>query len=170
MSAFRSDSTRRDSALVISYAFDVNLISGLRDTHLREVLKLRVDRQKLQDKVQNMLVSGRLADAEEKAHKITAILRSRGVEAYEFHDRHESLVCVGSFDWVTRETGDTVLNNPEIVRIVNKCKPEIKNLPGIPNAVIPKSIQGIPLDPEPTPILVPKVDGKRNGALSFLRR
>ncbi len=117
------------------------------------------------------LASSRLAEAEEKAHTIAKALRKKGVEAYEFHDRHESMVCIGSFDWVTRESEGTTLNNPEIVRIVNKCKPEIKDLPGIPGAIIPKSIQGIPLDPEPVPILVPRVDEKRTaGALNFLRR
>jgi hypothetical protein len=36
--------------------------------------------------------------AGQDAHKLTVALRSRGWEAYEFHDRHESYVCVGSFD------------------------------------------------------------------------
>jgi hypothetical protein len=36
--------------------------------------------------------------AGQKAHELTVALRSRGWEAYEFHDRHESYVAVGSFD------------------------------------------------------------------------
>lgn len=116
------------------------------------------------------LTSSRLQDAENKAHKITATLRAKGVEAYEFHDRSESIVCVGSFDWVTKKSQGVEMNNPEIVRIVNKLRPEVKNLPGIQGAIIPKSIQGIPLDPEPTPILVPKVGSSRSaGRLSFRR-
>lgn len=117
------------------------------------------------------LTSSRLIDAEEKAHAITAELRRKGVEAYEFHDRNESFVCIGSFDWVTRETNNTVMNNPEIVRIVDKCKPQIKSMPGNPNAILPKSIKGIPFDAEPTPIMVPKPGKNRTvGRMSFLRR
>jgi hypothetical protein len=39
-----------------------------------------------------------LVVAGEKAHFLTVALRSRGWEAYEMHDRHESYVTVGSFD------------------------------------------------------------------------
>jgi len=41
-----------------------------------------------------------LVVAGENAHKLTVGLRSKGWEAYEFHDRHESYVTVGSFDEV----------------------------------------------------------------------
>ena len=117
------------------------------------------------------LTSSRLLDAEENAHKITAALRAKGVEAYEFHDRTESIVCIGSFDWVTKNSQGVEINNPEIVRIVNKLRPEVKNLPGLQGAIIPKSIKGIPLDPAPIPILVPKVGSNRTaGRLSFRRR
>jgi hypothetical protein len=40
--------------------------------------------------------------AGENAHHLTVALRSKGWEAYEFHDRHESYVCVGSFDEMQR--------------------------------------------------------------------
>jgi len=42
-------------------------------------------------------VRSRLADAAEKAHQLTMALRRLGYEAYEFHDRDQSIVCVGSF-------------------------------------------------------------------------
>ena len=114
----------------------------------------------------------RLVVAAEKAHNLTRLLRSKGIEAYEFHDRTESYVCIGSFDWVTRETNDRVMNNPEIVKIVDICKPEIRNLPGAPNSILPKSLRGIPFDPEPTPILVPKHERSTRSAnrLGFLKR
>ena len=41
-----------------------------------------------------------LATAAEKAHTLTEALRSKGYEAYEFHDHDASLVTVGSFDSV----------------------------------------------------------------------
>ncbi|HYO26616.1 MAG TPA: hypothetical protein VEQ85_16865 [Lacipirellulaceae bacterium] len=46
-----------------------------------------------------------LTVAGKNAHELTVALRSRGWEAYEFHDRHESYVTVGSFDEMT-ETPD----------------------------------------------------------------
>jgi len=39
-----------------------------------------------------------LVIAARNAHLLTVALREKGWEAYEFHDRHESFVCVGSFD------------------------------------------------------------------------
>lgn len=39
-----------------------------------------------------------LVKAVEHAHNLTVALRSKGWDAYEFHDRHESYVAVGSFD------------------------------------------------------------------------
>jgi hypothetical protein len=39
-----------------------------------------------------------LVVAVDNAHKLTIALRSKGWEAYEFHDRYESYVAVGSFD------------------------------------------------------------------------
>lgn len=136
----------------------------------KEIEKDRSEFEALQ-RSGKFLTSSRLLDAENNAHKITAALRARGVEAYEFHDRTESIVCIGSFDYVTKKSQGVEINNPDIVRIVNKLRPEVKNLPGLQGAIIPKSIMGVPLDPAPTPILVPKVESNRTaGRLSFRRR
>jgi hypothetical protein len=43
-----------------------------------------------------------LVVAGDNAHKLTIALREKGWEAYEFHDRHESIVTVGSFDEMQR--------------------------------------------------------------------
>jgi hypothetical protein len=45
-----------------------------------------------------------LAVAAEKAHLLTHALRSKGWEAFEFHDRTESIVTVGSLERVARQT------------------------------------------------------------------
>lgn len=45
-----------------------------------------------------------LLEAAENAHAITAFLRAKGWEAYEFHDRTESYVTVGSYDEVIERT------------------------------------------------------------------
>ena len=49
------------------------------------------------------LRESKLVEAAKKAHVLTVEFRKLGVEAYEFHDRCESYVCIGSFDWVARE-------------------------------------------------------------------
>jgi hypothetical protein len=46
-----------------------------------------------------------LVIAGDNAHKLAVALRSVGWEAYEFHDRHESYVTVGSFDEM-KDLGD----------------------------------------------------------------
>ena len=63
-----------------------------------------------QQKVKEIQEGGRLKSTLEeaaiKAHKVTMKLRELGHEAYEFHDRHESYVTVGSFDWVGEDRLD----------------------------------------------------------------
>jgi hypothetical protein len=61
-----------------------------------------------------------LIKAIDKAHKLTVALRSKGWEAYEFHDRYESYVTVGSFDDLQRnEYGQLVPSTREAQIIVN---------------------------------------------------
>ena len=117
------------------------------------------------------LTESSLNKAEEDAHNLTVHLRSKGVEAYEFHDRVESYVCIGSFDWVTRESHGSVMNNPDIVRLVNSCQPESRSVRGRTTKMVPKIINGIMLDPQPMAILVPKANasGRTASRLNFRR-
>lgn len=60
-----------------------------------------------------------LVEAAENAHLLTEELRKHGYEAYEFHDRMESYVTIGSFDHV----GDRLANgqlspSPEVQQII----------------------------------------------------
>ena len=83
----------------------------------------------------------KLAEAAEKAHLLTDELRRNGVEAYEFHDRHESYVCVGSYDWISRADANGVrINNPEIVKVINTLKASVQNLPNMPGAIAPQAL------------------------------
>ena len=60
-----------------------------------------------------------LVEAAENAHLLTAELRAHGWEAYEFHDRKESLVTIGSFDQVAQRLADgRVAPTPQVQRIV----------------------------------------------------
>jgi hypothetical protein len=61
-----------------------------------------------------------LVIAARKAHLLTIALREKGWEAYEFHDRHESYVTVGSFEEGRQvATGKIVLSDREAKIIFN---------------------------------------------------
>jgi hypothetical protein len=96
--------------------------------------------------------------AADKAIQLTKALRAKGVEAYEFHDRTESIVCVGSFDSVgdPREDGKIEIN-PGIHRLMETYGPEKKFVPGRAEAYLqPRFLDGVPFDPQPLPVVVPK--------------
>lgn len=99
----------------------------------------------------------RLAEAAERAHKLTMALRAEGIEAYEFHDRYSSIVTVGSFDWVwkTDEQGRTVMN-PAVEEVINTFGVEQKGTVQPGSAAQVRSKDGIPFDILPVPIEVPR--------------
>ena len=110
-----------------------------------------------------------------KAHRLTVELQKLGIPAYEFHDRAESYVCVGGFDWLKRtsDSGEET-QNPEIVRIIEAFKGSVENFPGVQGAVRPKTLGdianlvgaerrapklhklGIVFDVQPLPVRVPQ--------------
>jgi hypothetical protein len=108
-----------------------------------------------------------LAEAGEKAHRLVTELRKDGIEAYEFHDRYESYVCVGEFDWITRKGSDGREQwNPEVVETINTYKASLedgtlKGFPGAGRLLRPKSMSSlrgtdIVFDVQPVPIQVPQ--------------
>ena len=106
----------------------------------------------------------KMDEAANKAIVLTAFLRSKNVEAYEFHDRHESYVCVGSFDWIAQTDRNGVKrNNPAVVDTIMKYKGSMVSLPGRPAAMrsyaLPNKLvqAGIACDVQPLPVLVPKM-------------
>lgn len=112
-----------------------------------------IDRLNKEDRV-----TDKLAEGAEKAHVLTGALRKLGYEAYEFHDRHESVVTVGSFESVgePRSDGKTEIN-PAVHEILEKFKAKpVKNLPGIAGAIRPEKLKGISFDIQPIPIAVPQ--------------
>jgi hypothetical protein len=63
--------------------------------------------------------SNPLIEAAENAHLLTKELRAHGYEAYEFHDRTQSIVSIGSFDDVTQKLQDgRVVVVPAVQKIV----------------------------------------------------
>jgi hypothetical protein len=62
-----------------------------------------------------------LVEAAENAHLLTEELRKKGIEAYEFHDRTESTVCVGSFEQVAQRTANgQLVPTMEVQQIVQQ--------------------------------------------------
>ena len=134
--------------------------------------EISLDLNKIQEKKQEQswrkknrksLTSSKLVDAAKKATLLTRELRAKGIEAYEFHDRHESYVCVGSFDWLSEvDAAGNKRSNPEIVETILKFKGSRVDVPGKPGAMQSYKLSkrltdaGIACDPQPIPVLVPK--------------
>jgi hypothetical protein len=90
-----------------------------------------------------------LAEAGEKARRLTEELRKAKIGAYVFHDRYESYVCVGAFDWVTRTGSDgKEVWNPAVIETINRYKGstvqgQLRGFPGMANLVQPKSMAAL---------------------------
>lgn len=102
--------------------------------------------------------NSKLDEAAEKATKLCNALRRRQVEAYVFHDRTESYVCVGSFDTVgTPLPSGNIEINPAIYKVIQSYGPEKKTIPGqMSTALEPRMLENLPFDVQPMPIEVPK--------------
>jgi len=73
--------------------------------------------------------SSRLVEAASNTHRLTLALRQKGIEAYEFHDRTESIVTIGSFHLKGRLWPNGVLEiDPKIQQIITKFQPEQEEL------------------------------------------
>lgn len=102
----------------------------------------------------------RLVEAADKAHRLTEALRQAGWQAWEFHDRDSSVVCVGSVDALVLPQGsDTPAVHPEITRIVAALGPDPAAL--AEGRVVPREFGGIMLDVQPKPIDVPRAPTRR---------
>jgi hypothetical protein len=100
-------------------------------------------------------LESRLVEAAEQAHRLTQALRRGGWQAWEFHDRESSIVCVGSFQQVsTPQASGAAAVNPEITRITRELGPDPAKL--ATGTIMPRSIDGIMLDVQPKPIDVPR--------------
>lgn len=112
--------------------------SGWRDPQLREVDE-----------------ESRLVEAAQNAHRLTEALRRAGWQAWEFHDRDSSIVCVGSIDQLALPGQDgKPVPHPEIARIVTGLGPDPAALAR--GQVMPRAFGGIMLDVQPKPIDVPR--------------
>lgn len=92
------------------------------------------------------------------ADKMTRELREDGIEAYQFHDRHASMVTIGSFERLGANGPGGKFEYDSAIRAVmatyragNKIEATAKG-PGL----APKHVGTIPFDVKPTPIAVPR--------------
>lgn len=64
-----------------------------------------------------------LEAAAEQAYLVTKVLRDAGYEAYQFHDRQESIVTIGGFDNLGKELADKSFQyDPAIQQVVDRFK------------------------------------------------
>jgi len=112
-----------------------------------------------------------LAEAAEKAHRMTLLLRAKGWEAYEFHDLKASIVTVGSFNTLgTRSADGGVVIDPQIRTIIEKFG--LDQTAARDQILKPKKIGNIPFDVQPIPVEVPRRSISRDyedDRLSLLR-
>ena len=135
------------------YTVKVATFSGSTLIDQKKIRQVTKDGYKLQSK---------LEEAGLKAHALTDYLRKEGFDAYEFHDEHESIVCVGSFDDVgtPRADGKTEIN-PGVHQVMEKFKPKPKaNEPGLhplaTNLTVDNYTVRVACDLQPVPVQVPK--------------
>ena len=133
-------------------------------------IKAKTREFNLMKKNKESLKQSKLVEAAKKAHILAVEFRKLGVEAYEFHDRFESYVCIGSYDWVAKDdaSGNRV-QNPAIVETIKKYQGKPQNLPNLPPGyqpyVLPSLVKAkITCDVQPIPVLVPKVEQKSTAA------
>ena len=90
-------------------------------------------------------VSDRLIQAEINANELTLALRRQGIEAYQFHDRHESIVTVGSFESLGEQLPNGAVNlNPAIRQIITTYSATKTVVPGTNQSTIqPKTYRFI---------------------------
>lgn len=117
----------------------------------------------------------KIDEAAVKASRLCAALREKGIEAYEFHDRTESIVTIGSFDDVgqPRPDGKTEIN-PAVHKIMQDYGPVEKAKPGTNQVEMYARVEktsNIRFDPQPIPVEVPRqsIAAAYNATNSLLR-
>ncbi len=120
-----------------------------------------IDQREVQAIESGKKMDSRLDDAGEKAEKLVNLLRKRRVEAYVFHDRHESIVTVGSFESVGNQRANGQIElNPAIAKVIEAYGPARKPLQGKDGSSLagiqPKTLGGLMFDVAPKPVIVPR--------------
>ena len=116
--------------------------------------------QKAIEQGESVELESRLVEAAESAHRLTEALRRRGFEAWEFHDRESSMVCVGSFQQLTVPAADgRQVIHPGIAKVAEKLGADPEKL--AQGEIMPRSIDGVLLEIQPKPVDVPRMPANR---------
>ena len=107
--------------------------------------------------------SSRLEKGAIKAHRLTIALRAKGYEAYQFHDRKQSIVTVGSFSQAEQVNAEgRVVYTPEVQELLQRFSAKRQGTssdiqhPGLQTGILPETLLGIPFDIKPVLISVPQ--------------
>jgi len=93
-----------------------------------------------------------LEKGEQAAAKLCKALRERGIEAYEFHERHGSIVTVGSFDqYEQRLPNGAARYHPAVQQIIQEYQGQVTG-----TTYLPVIIDGVECDLIPRVIEVPR--------------
>lgn len=103
-------------------------------------------------------MASKLEEAANNAHELTVALRKQRIEAYEFHDRYESIVTIGSFDSIgSKQANGRIELAPAIHAIMQRYGAKQQGLPGqAALGLSPTTLNGIPFDVQPMPVEVPR--------------
>jgi hypothetical protein len=118
-----------------------------------------LDQKKVAEYNKKNHLPSQLAEAADKAHRLTTALRKKGYDAYEFHDRHSSLVTIGAFNSVGTPGRDGKMQvNPEILKLVKTfgAAAPAGNGNAAASSFQKKTLAGIPFDVQPKVVQVPK--------------
>lgn len=120
----------------------------------------------------------RLDQCAADANTMVGLLRKDGIEAYQFHDRTQSIVTIGSFDELGREIANGGFEYAAPILAVMDEYRAFNVDPHLANQVKRQTTQGVPVkcvaerfpfDIQPMPIAVPKAS-KRSLYSAAMRR
>ena len=123
--------------------------------------KVTINQKEIEEIEKGKRMESRLDKAGENAEMLCRALREKGYEAYLLHERYASIVTVGSFNSVGTPRNDGRIEmSPEILAIIERFKatkaPEVLANGRNPLSLQPKSLVGIPFDPQPIVVHAPK--------------
>jgi len=141
-----------------AYTVRVATFKGKQTTNAREIEALE----------RSGKVSNKLELAADRAHRLTMALREQGIEAYEFHDRYESIVTVGSFNNDGKELASGQVEiNPDMHNVMKQFSATQRRLPGQQSIGLqPKRLNGVNFDLQPLPMRVPR----RSIGMDYVRK
>lgn len=147
-----------------AYTLKIASFSGQSVVRPQEIQSLKMDKS-WSDRNRRGKNNTGLVEAAKRAKILTEYLRSKGVEAYQFHDRYSSYVCVGSFDWVQEGEGPNARNNPEVEKLAAQFKAK-PTQGGITTYRLPARLleAGVTCDANPLTVAVPTATGLRASA------